>query len=339
MGRQQRISQKAIAERLGLAPSTVSRSLNNEPGIGDDVRDMVLNAARELGYGNSGKFLQTASDILLTAIIPLEIVPSSASGLHQAIINAIESEAAARRAPYEAFFLHDQKNYANEIREICQENPNRRLLLVGLDAPDVIDAVVSANARAVIVNGSDKSMRVPGIHPANERAAYMACKHLIDLGHTNIAICSADYRSTLAARMSGFRQAMVDAGIDPAEKSCMKIDRVSWDLAYAAVKTKIERDGKDFTAILCGNDMVAIGAIKALKDCGYRVPEDCSVVGFDGVSAGAPAKPELTTIRIDCDFLGRQAVEMLLSKDWPEQIVDQVIACQLIQRQSTKPLD
>ena len=335
MGKQKSVSQKGIAEHLGISVSTVSRSLNNEPGIGNDLRAKVRATAVELGYPLDGKALVGRAGTVLTAIIPLAIMPTGASGFHQAILNAIEEEAKAQRVPFEAFFIHDAARYADEIAAIAMDEEARRLLLVGIDQPAVISSVKQLGIPCLIVNGRDELMEVPGIAPANERGAALACQHLIDLGHRDIAICSAAYRSTLRARILGFRNALERAGLPFQSSNFIEIDRVSWEDAYAAVSGHLEAHGQTFTAILCGNDMVAIGVIKALNDYGIRVPEDCSVVGFDGVSAGVPVRPTLATVAIDCAALGKLAVQSLMSISTSGPVTDQEISCSLRVGQST----
>jgi DNA-binding LacI/PurR family transcriptional regulator len=211
----------------------------------------------------------------------------------------------------------------------------RRLLLVGIDQPDVISSVKDLGTPSLIVNGRDEMMEIPGIAPANERGAALACQHLINLGHSDIAICSAAYRSTLRARILGYRNALERAKIPFRRENFIEIARVNWEDAYAAISGHLNLHGQTFTAILCGNDMVAIGAIKALSDYGLRVPEDCSVVGFDGVSAGVPVRPTLTTVAIDCTALGKLAVESLLAINTSGPVTDHEIACGLRIGQST----
>lgn len=335
MGKQKRISQKGIAEQLGISVSTVSRSLNNEPGIGDEVRAKVLATAAKLGYPLDGKGSVQKPRTVLTAIIPLTIMPTGASGFHQAILNAIEEEAQAMRVPFEAFFIHDTARYADDIAEIASDGEARRLLLVGIDQPDVIASVKQLNTPCLIVNGRDEMMAVPGIAPANERGAALACQHLIDHGHREIAICSSGYRSTLRARILGYRDALERASIPFATSNFIEINRVSWEDAYTAVTNHLDTHGQTFTALLCGNDMVAIGAIKALNDHGITVPEGCSVVGFDGVSAGVPIRPTLATVAIDCAALGKLAVQSLMSIVTDGPVTDLEIACSFRTGQST----
>src|SRR6185503_998357 len=203
----------------------------------------------------------------------------------------------------------------------------------------------------VAISAHCAEQNVTNIVLDHHKAVGIALKHLFDLGHRRIAfmrgpkaIPDSDYRWQSIQQVAG------DIGlrIDPA--LVVRIDATGWssktgqhpmapEIGYKPMQALLEKT-KDFTAVFCFNDISAIGAIRALKDVGLRVPEDVSVVGFDDIQSAAYSTPSLTTVRQPLFEMGQRGAKILLDRsgnregDYPSEIV---VEPELVIRESTGP--
>ena len=148
---------------------------------------------------------------------------------------------------------------------------------------------------------------------ADEETARQAVDHLYDHGHRRIAalICREDDQSISQLRYQGYRKALESHGI-PVDKELVMCAG-SFDIrdAYEAVREKL-RQGAEFTALFAIADSMAIGAMRALRDAGRRIPEDCSVIAIDGLELSAYIEPPLTTLCQPMEEMGRRSAQILL---------------------------
>jgi len=163
--------------------------------------------------------------------------------------------------------------------------------------------------------------RPPGGHGAsldidNVAAAHAATQHLLALGHERIAHLGygSPRFTTVAERLSGYRAALEEAGA-PIDDAFVGFANYSADSGAVAARSLLARGGATappFTALFCGNDTIAIGALSALREAGLRVPEDIAVVGFDDVPMAAHAAPPLTTVRSPLLAMAEAAAHLLV---------------------------
>jgi len=335
-GPERRPSQRQIATSAGVSVSTVSRALSKAPGISDDLRRRIVKLAGEMGYGRTAATGEAARVALL---VPLDLFSRDAAGFHQAILKGAEEELKAEHASLEIVFVDGRSDQGRSVEAHCAAHPGTGVLLVTLDSTEAVAATVAACCPAVIVNGHDEAMRVSGVSPANGRGARLAAHHLLALGHRRIAVVTSRDRSTLAERYEGFRAALDEAGGAHGPELLIELPRLHPDLAFAAMQARLARRKLDCTAIFCGNDLVAVGVLRALAEQGIAVPGQCSVMGFDDMPLAALSRPRLTTVRVDCEAIGRLSARHLLQRmrDPATAIVDLRLGCQLVARDSTAP--
>ncbi len=188
---------------------------------------------------------------------------------------------------------------------------------------------------AVLVN--NKYEMYPSITADNEKGAYEAVKHLIGLGHRRIGVIRGEKRYiTSIERFNGYKRALTDAGIDWQSQIVTDGDW-TFDGGYNAMLKILENKDQLPTAIFAANDMTALGAIEAIKASGMSVPEDISIVGFDNIEQCKFSHPQLTTISVDTDMLGKAACQYLINAIESQQQLNIKIAIPtvLIIRNST----
>ncbi|WP_263382355.1 LacI family DNA-binding transcriptional regulator [Granulicella arctica] len=327
-------SLKIIAEHLGLSPATVSFVLNDAPNrsIPEKTRERVREAAKLFGYRPShiarslqGKRTQTVGIML----------PELGDGYHSQVLSGAAD--VLMREGYFFFTVHHRhrKDLVADYPGLLQSRGAEGLLMIDthLECEPPLPSVAVAGHRSV--------PNVTNVILDHERAAELALQHLYDLGHRKIAymrgqLFSSDsrsrWRSTLhVARALGLQ-------VSPDLTILLDKDTHSPELGYPGIQELLHRH-RDFTAVLCFNDVSATGTVRSLHDAGLRVPEDVSVMGFDDIPAAEFYTPSLTTIRQPLREMGNVAATLLLRKIAGEKApgVSRVNP-ELVVRESTAPV-
>lgn len=331
---------KDVARRAGVSVRTVSNVVNNYPYVTPDMRKRVQLAIEELHYqpNMSARYLRKGrSGILAFAIPDLSNVYFSDIG------NAIITAAATR-------------SYTVLIDHTMGKRTNERHVVQGL-TPHLIDGVILSpfalepddlqprTGSIPIVLLGDRIYNVPYDHVTydNVATARMATQHLIGLGRRRIAalgIQETQTRETETSRLRlrGYTEALTEAGLPIDPKLIIRgIPIFSRHIGARAIRQLLALDAPP-DAIFCFNDHLALGAMRAIHEAGYRVPDDIAVVGFDDIEDGRYCIPSLTTVSPDKEKIGDLAVAFLLgridgTRTGPPERVE--VPCHLIIREST----
>lgn len=326
-----------VAEAAGVSVGTVSRALRDEAGISAPVRERVAAVAEQLGYDRHRRVRSRVDAVpeggALVMVVAIELFTSDAGAFYRSIIDGIEDEADRRGLPLETVLI-GAGGAARLPR--CGPGPTG-VLLVGIDAPDLVAEAAARFSAAILVNGQDPAMRIDGVAPANRRGAYLAAMHLLGLGHRRIAHVTALRRQTIRDRLDGYRAALAAAGVVEGPGLLIDLPQLHPEAAVEAMRNRLANGPLDATALFCANDIVAAGCISALSEAGLRVPDDISVIGFDNTRATLRIQPALTTIAIDTAEIARCAVARLLERlNTPDLTQSDVaVGCTLITRAST----
>jgi DNA-binding LacI/PurR family transcriptional regulator len=327
-------SLKKLAQHLGLNPATVSVVLNDVPGrnISQATRDRIKAAAKELNYQPSLLARSLRSRRTLTIGI---LVPELGDGYHTQIMSGIGDHLI--EAGYFYFTAH-HRHRPNLIQEYSQMLINR-----GAEAIICVDTALenSYPVPVVAVAGHKSISGVTNVLIDHRFAAELTLSHLHSLGHRCLAFMRGQpYSSDSNERWDHLMQVARELRIQIDPKLVLQLDRdsTSPELGYPAMQRLLSA-GKRFSAVVCFNDISAIGAIRALQDFGMDVPGDVSVIGFDDIRAASFHNPRLTTIRQPMVNMGRIAAQCALNRlsgteRYREQIV---IEPELMIRESTGP--
>jgi len=325
-------SLKKLAEHLGLNPATVSVVLNDVPGrtIPQGTRDRIKAAAKELNYQPSLLARSLRNRRTLTIGI---LVPELGDGYHTQVMSGIGDH--LMDAGYFYFTAH-HRHRKNLVEEYSQMLMNR-----GAEALIAIDTALehSYPIPVVAVAGHRPIDGVTNVLLDHRFAAELTLTHLHSLGHRTVAFMRGQpFSSDSDERWRHLIQAARDIGISIDPELILQLDRdiTSPELGYPAMQHLLSA-GKRFTAVVCFNDMSAIGAIRALQDFGLRVPLDVSVIGFDDIKTAAFHNPRLTTIRQPLANMGRIAAQCILNRlHGTERFREQIIVePELMVREST----
>lgn len=330
----------AVAQRAGVSPATVSRVLNGDYPVAAETRKRVEKAVRELDY-----VVNAHARALL----------HSTSGMIGTLLNDVSD-------PFFALVAKGIQNAAADMDRLvvtCNTNgdPDREFAYIEMLRRHRADAVIivgagpedsnyrrqlAAQARGLRAQGSrlvlcgrPKPIRdapanvVSFDHHATGRTV---AEHLIGLGHRRIAYLGGPAgRTTSTERRRGFTDAMTAAGLKIDERLVADGD-FTRDGGYAAARQLLD-SGADFTAIVAGNDQMAIGILVALRDAGRSVPGDVSVAGFGDIPIVADMTPALTTVHLPLEEAGRQALALAFAPQGPTKTVS--LPHRLVVREST----
>jgi len=326
------VTLKALAERVGLTPGTISAVLNASEAskaIPQHTQDRILLAARELNYQPNFFARTLRSKRTYTVGVIAQEIGDSYSG---PIISGIESYLRDRNY----FFLtgihrHDPKLF-DQYSQLLLRRGVEGFITIDLNLPH------SLPLPTVAIAGHRRYGGVTNIVLDHRRAAQLAISHLLELGHERIAFM----RGNPASSDSETRWQNIcavaddlDVKVRPELKLQIETEESSPELGYGITKRLLAL-GEKFTALFAYNDLAAIGAIRAIREAGLEVPTDVSVVGFDDIEAANYHSPTLTTVRQPLKEMGEIAAKTLMQAIESKRGADEIaIKPQLMVRQST----
>lgn len=325
-----------VARLSGVSYQTVSRVINHHPYVSDDTRQRVLKAIEELDYrpNRAAQSLAgTKSNTLAMTTFGLNNY-----GPAQMVINI---EQASRAAGYDLILANvndtELTSLHTAINHIRRWEVDGLLLITPIVGTNYAALQALCGSTPVMLIGIASGLDVPSVVIDQQEGTRQLTQHLIDLGHREIcAITGPQQWFDGLTRHESWLRTIRTAGLTPG----MFIEG-DWTAGsgYNAVHQLMRCDAR-FTALVAGNDQMAVGAIHALREYGRRVPDDVSVVGFDDIPEAAYFSPPLTTVRQEFDALGKHGIDSLIEliNNPHAQIRQSVITPEVILRASTLPL-
>jgi LacI family transcriptional regulator len=307
---------KDIAKLSGVGVSTVSRVLNDRPDVSEESRRRVLQVIAECNYlpNNSARSLvRTKSDAIGLVVRGVQ------NPFYTGIIRAIERDLDAEGC---TMVMRQIGSCEDEIKCGAMMEREKRLqgiIFLGgrsdytpaetalLNVPFVCCSYTNAY-------GTLDPTQYSSVSIADEQEAYRAVMDLAQKGHRRIAALSTDPRdcSISQLRCAGYARALHDLGLAPEDGEIICTDDFTIESAYRAVTQRLKRPA-DFTAIFAISDDMAIGAMRALRESGRSIPEDCSIIAIDGLTVSEYIYPMLTTLCQPTDEMGARSVDILMS--------------------------
>ncbi|MEM1361290.1 MAG: LacI family DNA-binding transcriptional regulator [Pseudomonadota bacterium] len=299
-----------VAKRAGVSTATVSRCLNSPTQVTDRTRERVMAAVKDLGYApNFGARALAAKRTNTFGAI----VPTIESSIFARGLQALQEEL----GDHGINLLVASSSYKPEL----EEDQIRSLIARGADALFLIgyERTVSSyeflrqrQVPYVIAWAHDPSQSLPSIGFDNRQAMQELAEQVIALGHRSLALISANREGNDRARerAEGVLAAMRHHGLDPAS---LHIVETPYSISNGGdALAQILKDAPETTAALCGNDVLAAGALTMARSLGLRVPQDISITGFDDIEIAEIVSPRLTTVHVPHRKMGRQAAKLLV---------------------------
>ena len=307
---------KDIARLSGVGVSTVSRVLNDRPDVSEESRRRVLQVIAEYNYlpNNSARSLvRTKSDAVGLVVRGVQ------NPFYTGIIRAIERDLDAADC---TMVMRQIGSCEDEIK--CGAMMEREKRLQGIiflggrsdysPADTALLNVPFVCCSYTNTYGTLDPTKYSSVSIADEQEAYRAVMDLAQKGHRRIAALSTDPQdwSIAQLRCSGYARALHDLGLSLEDGEIIRADDFTIESAYRAVTERLKRPA-DFTAIFAISDDMAIGAMRALRESGRSIPEDCSIIAIDGLTVSEYIYPMLTTLCQPTDEMGAKSVEILMS--------------------------
>ena len=327
-----------VATLAGVSTATVSRALNQPATVTPQLRERVRSAVEALGYVPYGPARALASRRSHTIGA---VVPTIDNAIFARNINALQSR--LFEAGFTLLLASSEYDYEREVREVQSlvERGIDGLMLVGEERDASIYRLLEQKHVPYINTWffGEKSSH-PCVGFDNAQAAQQIASYLLDIGHRRIAmvagICRGNDRA--AARVAGVRRAMAERDLRFARGHLVEHPYHIVEGRRAASRLLASPDRP--TAIICGNDVLALGVLFECRARGVRVPQEISITGFDDLDLAANIDPPLTTIRVPAAEMGRHAAEYLLARLEKSPAPEKTeLPATLVVRETTAPPD
>ena len=238
--------------------------------------------------------------------------------LFAAIVERLQKLIEERDYAFLIYYIGEQDNEVEQAWQICRERHPSGILFLGSDLEFFRERFAQIQVPCVLVTNSAQELgfeNLSSVSTDDEAAAQAAVEHLIALGHRKIGVLGGFMEKSRAAhtRYAGCVRAFAEHGIPFSMEEQYMPALFAMSEGYEAMGRLLDRM-PDLTAVFAMADVLAVGEIRAVRDRGLRVPEDVSVVGFDGIELGSYLTPSLTTIRQDREQIADRSVELLLSQ-------------------------
>jgi DNA-binding LacI/PurR family transcriptional regulator len=326
-----------VALLAGVSPTTVSHALSGKRKVSDAVRDRVVQAMDELGYVPSRSAQNLARG--RTRIVGL-VVPDISNGYFAALAKGVETAAMDRG--YNVILATTGFEHAREM--LYLEMIRSRAvdgIIYAAGAPPTGSELgrVLGNLPVVLVDEEVPGAAAPAFVSDNRAGGRLAAECLLGLGHRRaLLVAGADDLESSRQRVEGFREVWDSAD---GTEFVLSVGGFTEDGGRAAVESYADRLGTDgISCVFAANDLMALGALDALRTAGLESPADVSVVGFDDIGAARYARPRLTTVRQDVEGLGSRAAAALIDAFDSEDglaPIHHVSPVELVVRDSTGP--
>lgn len=330
-----------IARESGYAVGTVSRVINNHSGVSPEARERVMQVVDKYHFqlnSNAKHLKQQASNGIAI------IIKGRQNMMFASIVEQMQGLIKQKGFACMIYYIDEDDNEVEQALLVCKERRPLGILFLGSNRKNLERRFSEIQIPCMLVTNSARTLgfsNLSSVGTDDAAAAKAAVAYLLSLGHREIGILSGKLDPSLAARerFEGCKQAFSEAGVSPLEKHQYVEAKFSLSDGYAAMERLLEQMPK-LTAVFAMADVMALGAIRAIHDHGLRVPEDISVIGFDGIELGRYMTPQLTTIRQHKEQIASRSVEILLDCIGAGRAsVHEVTEFHLISGESTRKLE
>jgi LacI family transcriptional regulator len=311
------ISQRQIADHIGISVSTVSRVLSGHDAVSDRTRADVLRAIEDLsGETPTGK-RTFGSNRRVIGLTNSHLAGGRYPGPGGTMLDEIlgGAETAAQKQGYLVYTWHNSGLLIEESGDHFFQNVRGVVTTGGVVSPELIEHIHRRGFPMTIVGGHYPSLNIPSVSGDVYRGTYLATRHLIDLGHRRIGFVNGPTETyTSRERRAGYIEALFDAGL-PVDPELIRwrdgitgFEAEAGQISTLALIDLVERP----TGIVYASDGLAVGGQGICQQRGLRVPHDISITGFDDAPVATATTPQLTTIRVDRVSWGARAMDRLI---------------------------
>jgi LacI family transcriptional regulator len=325
-----------VAKMAGVSISTVSRVINNKDGVSEGFEEKIKSAIEKLKY--KPNTVARALKAKTTKSLGL-IVPSIENAIFPSLIKVIEDT--AKKYGFSTILCNSDGNVEEEARylQLLVEKQVDGIIFNAMGIYNKgFEIVKDAYTPIIVVGKKIEGFKTSNVSANNFHGAYMAVEYLIKSGMRNIAFLfgQLEAESAISNRFEGYKAALRDNNIEFKEELVI-IGKWSFEGGINSTAELLSK-GVKFDSVFASNDMIAIGCIEKLLDSGFSIPDDISVIGYDGIPVSQMIRPHLSTVHSPVRELGVEAVKTILRIIYTKQdkFLEKTFEPELIIRNTTK---
>ena len=303
---------KDIAKESGYSIGTVSRCLNNRPGTSPEARKKIMEVVEKYHFrlNTNAQNLKSSGGNEIAIL-----VKGTHNMLFASIVEYLQGTLKQKGYVSNVFYFDEDDNEVEHAAKVCSENKVGGILFLGSYSLYFKERFSDIKVPCVLVTNNAEDLGfelLSSVSTDDAEAASYAVRQLVAYGHTKIGILAGKQAESEPAqnRMRGVREALEEFGLDIAD---MPYEEAYYTPAsgYTAMQRML-KGNTGLTAVFAMSDAMAIGAVRAICDAGLKVPDDISVMGFDGLDIGNYMNPRLTTVRQHSERIAQRSVEILI---------------------------
>ena len=312
------VTMRDVARKAGVSIKTVSRVVNEQGEISEDTRQRVLAMIKKLGYRPN----MIARGLVTQRTYTIGLVfPDITNPFFPEVARGVQDVARAR--DYNIFLCNTDEDQQEELRalhSLAAQGVDGIIIFPCYDTNKNLNTFAAEYRPIVTINHVTEHPNIGRVLTENYQGAKLAVDYLVRQGRREIGMLAGlESSPQRGRRVHGFLDALAAHGI-PVVKQHIVPGWPTLESGYEATLGLLRQDPQ-VTAIFAYNDLLALGAIKACKELGRRIPADCAIIGFDDIQLASLVTPSLTTIRLDKYLLGQQAMTRVLEMlDQPEAV-------------------
>ncbi|RME98358.1 MAG: LacI family transcriptional regulator [Chloroflexi bacterium] len=331
---------RQVADKAGVSIGTVSRVLNNKPGVGKKTREHVLAVAHELGYSPS-KYSPNISPEVTHLGFLSSFRTITTNPFYADVFHGVEQACQDLHINLSVSSLSVENHQLQRIPRLVKDNYINGLVVAGgVISPEIFITLSKlSHVPMTLVDNHFDLCPWDTVMTDNVEGARLAVEHLVSKGHRHIAMLGGPNHPSIVERRTGYKNTLRKHGFTPLLIAPPEIRSDITGLTPtggACGVVEMLQQVPQTTAIFCSNDEQAVGALKKLQELGYAVPDDFSLVGFDNTHMVQFTSPPVTTVSVDRATMGRIAVQLLLDRiQFPDRAVTKAtIGVNLVERGS-----
>lgn len=303
-----KISIKKISEITGFSPATVSNALNHKKGVNKETAEKILEVAKKLNYVNESRITKIKFVIYKKNGLIIDNSP-----FFPAVIEGVERQ--AKELGYETVFYNlkrDSADYEDQVKQLL-EDTSAAVILLGTElTEEEFKLYENPKCHMILLDGWSDTITFDSVLIANTDSACKAVEYLIKNGHKKIGYLRGNFRiKAFKYRSIGYKRAMMQNNL-PIESKYIFTIGTTTEGAYKDMLEYLDKTSDLPTALFADDDVIALGAMRALQERGYKIPDDISIVGFDNIPFCEISNPRLTTIHVFKQEMGEIAVRRLV---------------------------
>jgi DNA-binding LacI/PurR family transcriptional regulator len=312
-----KVTMKDIADRLGLSINSVSLALNHKKGVSQETRNLILNTAYEMEYlKDKPKYAKHFADKNICILMKSQYF--SSSNFYSKVLLGVETE--AKKYGYDV--LINFADNSNAVPDCIIEGRISGIIVIGQISDEFLAEIKKYNCPLVLADHTSFSIQADSIVTNNRLGSYKITQYLIKNNYTRIGFFGdLSYSVSIKERFAGYQEGLRALNIfnsyDELIQYILPLSVLD-NVEDAVIKQNVDEICKKIKQMselpevfVCSNDEAAIQLINALRQLGYRIPEDIGITGFDDIDIATKINPQLTTVRVSKEEMGKKAVERL----------------------------